>query len=178
MKNKVAVTNDWYVHSLDYYYHEPSLAGHRLWGLQYQNLESIRPRLILVGSLLWFGWSSYVFCYFAFSHPSSKQRVTHKDMLYTFTVALIPMSKLLDISNASVLLSFMSLNCGVNPEENPHQHSEHANTTQKRPRFCSCSDLFALLWLLIYEKTVSPKESENYLRTPEEWNGKKSPYLN
>jgi len=67
-----------------YYYYEPCyVINHRLWGLQYQNLERILPRVFLFGSL-WFAWTLCVFCYFAFFNLSSQQSVTCTDKVHTF----------------------------------------------------------------------------------------------
>jgi len=123
-----------------YYYYEPCyVINHRLWGLQYQNLERILPRVFLFGSL-WFAWTLCVFCYFAFFNLSSQQSVTCTDKVHTF--AHIQINNLL----SPMHMSFMILNCGVKPEQ--HKPKSTAQKGLLLKSFCNCSDLFKLLWWL------------------------------
>lgn len=98
------LTIDWLC-TLEYYcYYEPSLAGHRSWGLQYQNLKRIFPRVILVWQFFCDLLEPCVFSVASnYSVHLPNKGWTYTDTLHTF--ALTHTHKK-NVSNAPVLHVF------------------------------------------------------------------------
>lgn len=141
MKNKAAVIKRLICNvTLDYYYHEPSLARHRLWGLQYQNLESIRLRLILVGSVeirLNLVLCFLLLCIFPSIFQTKSDTQRHIIHIHSRTHTHEQIAGHLQCTCPSVLHVFELWGKTGAPGRKPTSaaQSEHANTTQKKASF-------------------------------------------